>query len=155
VANTSCLIAWAGERLDRDRRWSSAAWQPMQFVALDAKTGETLWKFPDRLWPPMRQQWSMKSTADQYMHLSPRVNSIQAALRYAVWACSLQGTARPAVARPRRSIAEAGGEVQGRRTKSKSPTTCEYSIGASYAVKVGTTVTFYECRRYSANGHGI
>ena len=115
------------------------------FVALDAKTGETLWKFQTGFGadaPAMVYEVD----GDQYTAIVTGGNSIQgSAYGEAVWAFSLKGQLGPLWPPPPPiTIAGPGGAVAEGVDKVKiADNNVEYSYWpARMRVKVGTTVTF-------------
>jgi alcohol dehydrogenase (cytochrome c) len=115
------------------------------FVALDAKTGETLWKFQTGFGadaPAMVYEVD----GDQYIAIVTGGNSIQgSAYGDAVWAFSLKGQLGPLWPPPPPiTIAGPGGAVAEGVDKVKiADNNVEYSYWpARMRVKVGTTVTF-------------
>jgi alcohol dehydrogenase (cytochrome c) len=115
------------------------------FVALDAKTGETLWKFQTGFGadaPAMVYEVD----GDQYLAIVTGGNSIQgSAYGDAVWAFSLKGQLGPLWPPPPPiTIAGPGGAVAEGVDKVKiADNNVEYSYWpARMRVKVGTTVTF-------------
>jgi quinohemoprotein ethanol dehydrogenase len=115
------------------------------FVALDAKTGEVLWKFQTGFGadaPPM----AYEVDGDQYIAIVTGGNSIQgSAYGDAVWTFSLKGQLGPLwPPPPPNTVAGPGGAIADGVDKVKiADNNVEYSYWpARTRVKAGTTVTF-------------
>ena len=125
------------------------------FVALDAKTGEVLWKFQTGFGadaPAMVYEVD----GDQYIAIATGGNSIQgSAYGDAVWAFSLKGQLGPLwPPPPPQTVAGPGGAIADGVDKVKiGDNNVEYAYWpARTRVKAGNHRDLHQCRRHSAHG---